>query len=661
VNSSTPEDLATDLSGNVITVGYLGLPAISDFDPGPGVYYIPTPASQNNYISKLDANGAFVWAKAIGGQGMNDIKGVTTDANGNIYITGSFSNTADFDPGAGTFNVASNNGSTDAFVAKLDANANLIWVKTIGGLNADQGRAVTVDLNGNVYVTGLFNGTADFDPGAGTFTLFAYNEDAFVLKLAANGDFIWARNMGGNQYDQGYDIVADNASNTYVTGQFSGFGIFGNYSMSALGPKDVFIAKLDASGTVIWAKQIGESLDSTLVHSVAYDKTGNVVIAGQYFKNIDINPGAGVSILAVQPVGCGNYFLLKLTTNGAFVWGVQHGRPALGCVANIDIAADNGGNIYSTGIHGHGADFDPGTGNFTLTPKGLYPDYDIFVSRINANGTFGWARGFGSTRLGDRGIAIGVDTFGNVYTTGVFADTVDMDPGVNNSFLYAPDSNAGNPDYAVYVHKFGQCATLQTVITQSACKSYTLAGNTYTKSGTYTINLATSNNCDSVITLNLTIAPDTSVTISFANIKSNETGATYQWLNCNNGMSAIPGATSAIFHPGMDGTFAVALNKSGCLDTSRCHFVYATSVDAITDKSVLKYYPNPVNDHVIIELDRAYNEIRIELYNVAGQLIQKTLFKDSKIINNSFNIPAGIYLMSVQTDDKEKQWLKLVK
>jgi hypothetical protein len=165
VNSSTPTNLATDVSGNVITVGYLGLPAISDFDPGAGVYYIPTPGSQNNYISKLDGNGAFVWATAIGGQGMNDIKGVTSDSIGNIYITGGFSNSADFDPSPGTFNINSNNSSTDVFVAKLDANANLIWVKTIGGTGIDQGRAVTVDLQGNVYVTGKFSGTADFDPG----------------------------------------------------------------------------------------------------------------------------------------------------------------------------------------------------------------------------------------------------------------------------------------------------------------------------------------------------------------------------------------------------------------------------------------------------------------------------------------------------------------
>ncbi len=667
VNSSTPENLAADVSGNVISVGYLGLPAISDFDPGPGVYYIPTPGSQNNYISKLDANGAFVWATAIGGQGMNDIKGITTDSIGNIYLTGGFSNTADFDPGAGTFNIASNNGSIDMFVAKLDSNANLIWVKPVGGMGTDQGRSVTVDFEGNVYVTGKFSGSVDFDPGAGTFSLFGYNDDAFVLKLAANGDFIWARNMGGNQYDQGRDIVTDDSSNTYVTGQFSGFGIFGNYSMASLGPEDIFIAKLDSSGTVLWVRQVGVSTDSTRVYSVAFDKTGSVVVAGQYFSNLDINPNSGVSLITVQPYGYGNYFLLKLTSGGGFVWGVPFARPALSCQANIDIATDTGGNVYATGIFSYGSDFDPGPANYILSPKGVsagVSDYDIFISRINANGTFGWARGFGSIRQGDRGVAIAVDTSGYVYTTGVFTDTVDMNPGVNNFLLHAPDSNAGNPDHAVYVHKMGQCATITSVVTQSACNSYTIAGNTYTSSGNYTILLTTTNDCDSVVTLHLTIDPDTGVTrTSYTTLKSNATGATYQWLDCNNNMSEIPGATNQVFQLPINitGSFAVALSKNGCVDTSACYFISTVGIDPVNEKPVLKYYPNPVQDHVVIELDKTYREVSIELYNVAGQSIQKTLFKDSKIINNSFNIPPGVYLMSIQADGKKKQWLKLVK
>jgi hypothetical protein len=486
-----------------------------------------------------------------------------------------------------------------------------------------------------------------------------------VLKLAANGDFIWAKNLGGNQYDEGCDVVADHSSNTYVTGQFSGFGIFGNYSMASLGTKDVFIAKLDPIGTVLWAKQIGDNLDSPRVFSLALDKTGSVVIAGQFFNKIDINPNSGVSFITAQANGCGNYFLLKLSAGGGFGWGATYARLPTTCEANIDIATDTAGNIFATGIFGYGGDFDPGPGVYNLSPNFIpgIVAYDLFISRVNSNGTFGWARGLGSKQRGDQGVAIDLDTSGNIYTTGVFTDTVDMNPGVNNFFLYAPDSNAGNPDYAVYVHKMGQCSNITSVVSQSACNSYTIAGTTYNKSGTYTVVLATSNDCDSIVTLQLTIDPDTSVTRTFTTLKSNATGATYQWLNCNNNMSAIPGATNQVFQipNGITGSFAVALSKNGCVDTSACYFVNTLAIDPVNEKPILKYYPNPVQDHVVVELDKPYHEVCIELYNIAGQFIQKSSFKNSKTINSSFNIPSGVYLMSVQADRMEKQWLRLVK
>lgn len=663
VNSTIPADIATDLSGNVITVGYLGLPAISDFDPGPGTYFIPAPGSQNMYISKLDAAGAFVWAKAIGGQGMNEITGITTDSARNIYIAGGFSNSADFDPGTGTMSMNSNGGSTDIFVAKLDSNANLLWVKAIGGSGTDQATALAVDASGDVYVTGNFTGSVDFDPGLATYSLFGYNSDAFVLKLSTGGAFVWAKNFGGNLYDDASDIAVDASSNTFVTGRFSGFGVFGNYTMAAMGTRDVFVSKLDNAGNVLWAKQIGGNLDSPLVYSLALDKADNVFIAGKYFNKVDLDPNSGTSFINAINYTCGNYFVAKLASGGGYVWGTSYVLPPVTCESNMDLATDTNGNLYATGIFTNG-DFDPGPATLNILSKGLplgIYDYDIFITRLNANGSLGWVRTLGSMQRGDQGLAIAVDLSGNVYTTGTFADTVDMDPGSNNFFLYAPDSNAGNPDIAAYVHKMGQCTPTSSVLTQTACNNFTFNGTTYTHSGTYTVLLSSVDNCDSTVTLNLTINPDTTITWTFTTLKSNETGCTYQWLDCANGMSAIPGATNALYHPGVNGSFAVALNKNGCVDTSRCFYVYATDVNSVQQNPVLKYYPNPVEDHVVIAFDQTYHEIRTELFNVSGQLIQKKVFNDSKTITTYFDIPPGIYLMAIQLDDSEKKWIKLVK
>ena len=144
----------------------------------------------------------FKWAKQMGGTGA-DAGGssVTVDAAGNVYTTGGFGGTADFDPGPGTYNLTSA-GTYDMFISKLDSSGNFIWAKQLGGTGADAaGASIAVDADGNVYTTGGFVGTADFDPGPGVFTLSAIGnfrtKASFVLKLDADGNFIWAKQTGG--------------------------------------------------------------------------------------------------------------------------------------------------------------------------------------------------------------------------------------------------------------------------------------------------------------------------------------------------------------------------------------------------------------------------------------------------------------------------------
>src|SRR3954469_1784815 len=141
----------------------------------------------------------FKWAKQMGGEGANAAGGsIAVDAAGNVYTTGDFSGTADFDPGPATYNLTSA-GTYDMFISKLDSSGNFIWAKQMGGNSAGNyvsGSSITLDAAGNVYTTGDFSGTADFDPGPGIFTLSAIRA-SFVLKLAADGNFIWAKQTGG--------------------------------------------------------------------------------------------------------------------------------------------------------------------------------------------------------------------------------------------------------------------------------------------------------------------------------------------------------------------------------------------------------------------------------------------------------------------------------
>src|SRR5690606_1756907 len=106
----------------------------------------------------------------LGGTSFDVGNGIQVDAAGYVYTTGTFQGTGDFNPGSGVFNLVSAGGS-DIFVQKMDSDGNFIWAKAMGGSGADTGFALAVDGSQNVYVTGSFLGTADFDPGPGTATL----------------------------------------------------------------------------------------------------------------------------------------------------------------------------------------------------------------------------------------------------------------------------------------------------------------------------------------------------------------------------------------------------------------------------------------------------------------------------------------------------------
>ncbi len=139
-------------------------------------------------FSSLQAQNAdFVWAKSIGGILADIGRSVAVDASGNVYTTGDFQSTADFDPGPGTFNLTSA-GSNDIFISKLDALGNFVWAKSMGGALRDMGNSIKVDSSGNLHLTGNFQGTADFDPSAGTSNLTSAGDfDAFIVKLSQSG------------------------------------------------------------------------------------------------------------------------------------------------------------------------------------------------------------------------------------------------------------------------------------------------------------------------------------------------------------------------------------------------------------------------------------------------------------------------------------------
>ncbi|MGZ4055139.1 MAG: T9SS type A sorting domain-containing protein [Bacteroidia bacterium] len=412
-----------------------------------------------NIISKSQSP-LFQWAKGLDAyysiEG-NTGKSVVTDASGNIYTVGEFQGTVDFDLGAGVFNLTSNTygaySSSNVFILKLDASGNFVWAKQMKGTGAasSKGFSIALDASGNVYTTGYFNGTVDFDPGAGSDSLTSALDcyAAFISKLDSSGNFIWAKKMGGTtstDFALGNSITVDTANNVYTAGYFLGTVDFNpgaavsNFICPGTG--DVFISKLDASGNFLWTKQMAGSTDTeSHAGSIIVDASENVYTTGYFNGTVDFDPGAGiVNLTSVSSTG--NMFISKLDASGIFVWAKNiGGTTSADRSGGTDIALDAANNVYTTGGFSGTVDFDPGVGVFNLTTG--FSD-DIFILKLDPSGNFVWAKNMAEdwSSVSD-GYSIASDATGNIYTTGYLDGTADFDPGVGVDSLRAPSgSNA---------------------------------------------------------------------------------------------------------------------------------------------------------------------------------------------------------------------------
>lgn len=429
------KSIVNDENGNVIITGYFE--GTADFDPGVGTTNLTSNGGSDIFIQKLDANGNLIWVKQIGGIAFDSGQSIALDNDDNIYITGYFSDTVDFDPNADTLNLMFN-GWSDSFILKLDIDGNLIWAKKMGGPNIDRGISIVLDAFNNVYTTGIFRDTVDFDPNIGITNLTANISDTYIQKLDTDGNLIWVKQITGNQlnsYNSGFGITIDNNNNVYITGSFKETSDFdpgiGSTYLTSNGHNDSFILKLDENGNYIWVKQIG-GLNSEIGRSICTDRHGNVYITGSFGDTVDFNPNSGTYNLVSN--GLQNVFILKLHPNGNFAWAKQFGGIGYDDVSNIKM--DTYGNIYTIGEFSETVDFDPNTGATYLTSNGLR---DIYIQKMNPYGNLVWVKQMGGVN-DDFGLSISIDKInGSIYSTGAFINTVDFNP---NAGTFNLTSNA---------------------------------------------------------------------------------------------------------------------------------------------------------------------------------------------------------------------------
>lgn len=460
-----------DNSGNIITAGTFN--GTADFDPGPGTYTMTSAGFEDVYITKLNSTGALVWALRFGnatgsspGTGDN-VRGLTTDASGNIYAIGNFSSTVDFNPGGGV-NTFTSSGIYDAYILKLNSSGTYVWAKTISGTSNEIGFGIDVDATG-VYATGYSGAGADFDPSATTHTVTnAGGSDVFVAKYDLNGNYLWAQGMGGTNAEIGYSIKAHPNGYVYTTGYFGGTADFspgttGPPSITSAGNSDIFISVLNAStGSYSLQASMGGTGNDMGI-DLAIDGSGNIYTTGSFNGSCDFDPGAAPGFLT--SLGSSDPFVCKLTPALTYLWAKQIEGSAAD--EGLGISIDALGNSYTTGYFNTTADFDPTVSTYTLSGTGQ----NAFVWKLNSAGNLVWAKNWGSSSS-VQGNSIALDSYANVYTTGYYNSTCDFDP---NSTTYTI-TTAGSLD--AFVSKLS--CTLPQTVTTTAPSSLSLCIGTST-------------------------------------------------------------------------------------------------------------------------------------------------------------------------------------
>lgn len=684
-------DVALDHNGDIVVVGTFKNTV--NFNPTGSASLTSYMQSASSYsadvfIAKYSAGGIFQWVNTFGGNSASgdNVAGVEIDNANNIYVLGSFYDSVDYSIAPGWQTMVAQPGLADLLFAKYSSNGNLIWAKQLGGTSSDAATDIAIDNNNNIYLTGTFFGTADYDPGPGFDTLTYITAgpcsfqtpctpDIFIAKYDTAGNHIWARQAGGINNDNPKNLVCDTHGNIFLSGTFVfniTFGIGGPVTdtLTSIGTNDAFVAKYLPNGNLAWVKQLGGT-NSMVINDLKFDHHGNFVITGGFQGDTDFDWGADTTNLFSTP-GTNNIYFAKYDSAANFVFAknMEH-LNAPGQDFGNSVAFDAVDNIYLTGVfYGQNCDFDPAPTASVLLSSANSNNNELFLGKYTSTGEYIWADRVGDSG-GEEGKALAIDAQSSVI---IGATTSSGSSDFDFSSSTSTYSTAGSNDGVVV--KYTQCiintginSTAGVLTAQGVSGTYQWincgVGNapisgatsqTFTplNSGTYACIITNSATCKDTtaclfvdvcanFSAGITQGTNASVTCTVANASS------YQWLECNaNGINytLIPNATSQTFTPTVNGSYACKVVKNGCVDTTVCVTINDVGMPDLQAFQV-KVFPNPANENLQIQSSEGMQLVRI--MEVTGKELICFLLsqKNSETISIA-NLAAGIYVMQIQ-------------
>ncbi len=343
---------------------------------------------------------------------------LAVDNYGNVYMIGTFNNTATF----GNNSIVSLGGSEiggqgDIFLAKYTSSGNLQWITSAGGEGIDEGRGISIDISGNIYITGYFSDTAYFQSKT---VVSSGQQDIFIAKYDSLGNCQWVKTAGSSYIDQGTGIYSDDNGNIYLTGYFSYNLTFDSNTVTSNGGSDIFVAKFNSAGNNLWLKSAGSNTNnySEEGFEIVSDSSGNVYVAGNYrcekgeaiFDSIAIEGENGLY---------SDLFIAKYNSSGLIQWVNTATGYTWDQAAGLDI--DSMDNIYVTGNVGQNASFYSTNGTISYSnPRDCF-----FIAKYDSDGAMEWINidENGSEYGQGTGHELRVDKSDNIYVTGEFSGT----------------------------------------------------------------------------------------------------------------------------------------------------------------------------------------------------------------------------------------------
>lgn len=375
----------------------------------------------------------FEWAEKLGG--FSSVERLFESAVGpdnDFYVGGSFQGSFDLIPGPDQDLLVAN-GIYDALIAKYDEDGNLVWAKNWGGEQLDEVESINVDVDGNVLVTGYCQGEFDADPGEGVQMVTTDGGyDIFIAKFDPNGELMWFKTLGGDENDVGKSISSDAEGNVFCAGYYE-------ESVTVVIPGSS-VETLNAAGSrdifIVKLTPDGDYLWAQDYGSNSIEEANSIHCDG--LGNFYIT-GFYVSAIDFYPTNDSTVvapnalffdaFIAKYTVDNEFVWLKTVGGDNE--TRGSELTTDAEGNVITVGFFTEVGDFDPGSDSFELTSTG---QTDAFISKLDQNGDFIWAKNLGNETF-TRGTDVDVDPNNNVYLTGNFTGTMDMDPGESEAIV----------------------------------------------------------------------------------------------------------------------------------------------------------------------------------------------------------------------------------